>query len=70
MQNFQRGRVARDLLTEFLELSANKQRLKTWLSQALIGDYPDNIAIAAATNHDLIAAKISFVSKKSASLGR
>ena len=42
VQNVQRGRVASDLLAEFLELSANKQRLKTWLSQALINDYPDN----------------------------
>ena len=44
VQNVQRGRVASDLLAEFLELSANKQRLKTWLSQALISDYPDNKA--------------------------
>lgn len=44
VQNVQRGRVASDLLTQFLELSANKQRLKTWLSQALITDYPDNKA--------------------------
>ena len=44
VQNIQLGRVASDLLAEFLELSANKQRLKTWLSQALISDYPDNKA--------------------------
>ena len=36
MQNVQRGRVASDLLAEFLELSATKQRLRTWLSQALL----------------------------------
>lgn len=35
-QNVQRGRVASDLLAEFLELSATKQRLRTWLSQALL----------------------------------
>lgn len=42
VQNVQRGRVASDLLAEFLELSANKQRLKTWLSQALIVEKPDD----------------------------
>ncbi len=41
VHNVQRGRVASDLLAEFLELSANKQRLKTWLSQSLVSDYPD-----------------------------
>ena len=34
--NVQRGRVASDLLAGFLELSATKQRLRTWLSQALL----------------------------------
>ncbi len=42
VQNVQRGRVASDLLTQFLELSANKQRLKTWLAQTLISEQPDN----------------------------
>lgn len=32
----QRGRVASDVLGGFLELSATKQRLRTWLSQALL----------------------------------
>ena len=41
VHNVQRGRVASDLLAEFLELSANKQRLKTWLSQALLNTKPD-----------------------------
>ncbi|OYU89447.1 MAG: hypothetical protein CFE45_24175, partial [Burkholderiales bacterium PBB5] len=31
-----RGRVASDLLSGFLELSASKQRLRAWLSQALL----------------------------------
>ena len=35
-QNVQRGRVASDLLAAFLELSATKHRLRTWLSQALL----------------------------------
>ena len=34
--NVQRGRVASDVLAGFLELSATKQRLRTWLSQALL----------------------------------
>ena len=34
--NVQRGRAASDLLAGFLELSATKQRLRTWLSQALL----------------------------------
>ena len=34
--NVQRGRVASDVLAGFLELSAAKQRLRTWLSQALL----------------------------------
>ena len=34
--NVQRGRVASDLLAGFLELSATKQRLRIWLSQALL----------------------------------
>ncbi len=31
-----RGRMASDVLTGFIELSATKQRLRTWLSQALL----------------------------------
>lgn len=31
-----RGRVASDVLTSFIELSGTKQRLRTWLSQALL----------------------------------
>lgn len=34
--NVQRGRVASDVLAGFQELSATKQRLRTWLSQALL----------------------------------
>ena len=41
VHNVQRGRVASDLLAEFLELSANKQRLKNWLSQSLLNANPD-----------------------------
>lgn len=33
----QRGRVASDILTHFQQLSATKQRLKTWASQAVTG---------------------------------
>lgn len=32
----QRGRVASDILGAFLELSANKQRLRTWVSQSMV----------------------------------
>lgn len=41
VHNVQRGRVASDLLTEFIELSANKQRLRNWFSQALLNARPD-----------------------------
>jgi two-component system, OmpR family, sensor kinase len=34
--HIQRGRVAADILSGFLELSATKQQLRTWLSQALL----------------------------------
>ena len=34
--NVIRGRVASDMLSGFIELSATKQRLRTWLSQALL----------------------------------
>ncbi len=40
VHNVQRGRVASDLLAEFLELSANKQRLRNWLSQSLLNAKP------------------------------
>lgn len=35
-KHIQRGRIAGDILSGFLELSATKQRLRTWLSQALL----------------------------------
>lgn len=41
VHNVQRGRVASDLLTEFIELSANKQRLRNWFSQALLNAKPE-----------------------------
>ena len=34
--NVLRGRLASDVLSGFIELSATKQRLRTWLSQALL----------------------------------
>ncbi|MGP1274946.1 MAG: sensor histidine kinase [Caulobacterales bacterium] len=37
----ERGRVAADLLSGFLELKANKQRLRAWVLQTLIGTHPD-----------------------------
>jgi two-component system OmpR family sensor kinase len=37
----QRGRVASDVLGTFLELSANKQRLRTWVSQAMVDPAAD-----------------------------
>src|SRR5512139_2755580 len=39
--NVLRGRVASDVLAGFLELSAAKQRLRAWLSQAMLGDAAD-----------------------------
>ena len=42
-QNVQRGRVASDLLAAFLELSATKHRLRTWLSQALLDAGADTL---------------------------
>jgi two-component system, OmpR family, sensor kinase len=37
----QRGRVASDVLGNFLELSAHKQRLRTWVSQAMLDPAAD-----------------------------
>lgn len=37
----ERGRVAADLLSGFLELKADKQRLRAWVLQTLIGTHPD-----------------------------
>lgn len=37
VQHVQRGRIASDILAGFLELSASKQRLKSWLTQAVLG---------------------------------
>lgn len=69
VQNVQRGRVASDLLAEFLELSANKQRLKTWLSQALISDYPDNKArLALQQTMTLQMQKLAVLAKKAQNL--
>lgn len=70
VQNVQRGRVASDLLAEFLELSANKQRLKTWLSQALISDYPDSKArLALQQTMTLQLQKLAMLAKKAQNLG-
>ena len=41
VHNVQRGRVASDLLTSYLKLSANKQRLKFWLAQTLLNAQPE-----------------------------
>ena len=69
VQNVQRGRVASDLLAEFLELSANKQRLKTWLSQALISDYPDNKArLQLQQTMSLELQKLATLAKKAREL--
>lgn len=35
-QKVERGRVASDILVAFVDLSANKQRLRTWMSQSLL----------------------------------
>lgn len=45
-QNIQRGRVANELLVGFIDLSANKQRLRILLSEELLGGpvNPDEIA--------------------------
>ena len=69
VHNVQRGRVASDLLAEFLELSANKQRLKTWLSQALISDYPDNKArLQLQKSMSLELQKLAALAKKAREL--
>ena len=69
VQNVQRGRVASDLLAEFLELSANKQRLKTWLSQALINDYPDNKSrLLLQQTMSLELKKLAILAKKAREL--
>lgn len=54
----QRGRVASDVLGGFLELSATKQRLRTWLSQALLDPAAD-----AAQRDDLQADMVATLQR-------
>lgn len=39
--NVQKGRVANELLVGFVDLLANKQRLRSWLSSSLLGGDPE-----------------------------
>ena len=67
--NVLRGRMASDVLTSFIELSATKQRLRTWLSQALLDAGADPQQRDGYQN-DMAAtlAKIEALAKTSAEL--
>ena len=68
-KNVLRGRVASDVLSAFIELSATKQRLRTWLSQALLDAGADPLQ-RDGYQKDMAAtlAKIEALAKTSAEL--
>ncbi len=67
--NVLRGRLASDVLSGFIELSATKQRLRTWLSQALLDAGADPLQ-RDGYQKDMAAtlAKIEALAKTSAEL--